>query len=429
MKDSEKSPPDTQSPIVDSLSIDTNLASAKTSGEPLDSQQSTPKAEVIPLGDSDITSPAQSFKPFDDPDLSHRNVEILSSLTQKEQLQSVDSGVEEAVTEAGLVSTLGYFASSPSHRTTEVTSNDELPSLQRQPSPVEPATKDRSSYLLQSSPISRNYDGIDFGDKNVDSPSGKQKLPWNALHSIQERQHTDIFGPSKEPLFDTQQDRERAFETLSGISSQERARGLANTEAQNSMHDDSEDHATNEENEPADEFVWTNSKKDKKKGEKKKVQSSSSWELEEDSVSQEKTRLLEELSLKTSREMPEPIAPSYDFEQDDRFPTPKPEKEKESDKNQKFVLSLGSEGGSELQTVLEPQLESSQLNPEESLETNLLEGSELQTVLEPQLEPSQSNPEERLETNLLEGSELQTVLEPQLEPSQSNPEERLETNL
>ncbi|TVY75898.1 hypothetical protein LSUE1_G009891, partial [Lachnellula suecica] len=251
------------------LSIDTQLASSDPSAGLLDSQQSTPKAGVQ----------------FHDAD---------------SQPRSPDENASKAIAAAGLVSTLGYFASSPSHRTTKDDWLDELPSVQRQPSPIDPMTKNRSSYLLQSSPMSRK-DDLESEDRASDSPlRQKSPLDSDASRSIER----SIEEPANRDIFEAEEALQR------GLPDQESALSLLPRDAERDQN----------EAEPIDEFSLTKSKKDKKKDKKKgKGLSRSSTQ---DDVS------LPEPSMEPT---PQPST-SVIVEPEEEFSMPKSKKDKKKDK-------------------------------------------------------------------------------------------------
>jgi hypothetical protein len=246
------------------LSIDTGLASSEPSAGLLDSQQSTPKAGV----------PSHDLE---------------------ERPRSPSGSASKAVAAAGLVSTIGYLASSPTHRTTKENWLDDLPSVQRQPSAVDPMTKDRSSYLLHSSPMSRKDD---FGseERAMDSPlRTKSALADDSLHSIEEREGRDIFGSEGKLQHDTSVE-EPSLPQL--VREPEQAQVEAD---------------------PADEFTFTKSKKDKKKDKKK-------GEGLSRSSTQDDVSLLEATTV--DQQVPTP----GDVELEEEFSMPKSKKDKKKDK-------------------------------------------------------------------------------------------------
>jgi hypothetical protein len=328
-------PPDAQVHFADPLSVDTALASEKSPVELLDSQQSTPKAgelskNVEELSDypqetiPDEKSPAEVLD-FEQPTLkageSSKNDEELSGHLQEtypdnlldfptlpssrssspeleQQSRSLKETPEKAIAPAALVFSIGYFASSPSHRTTNESWLDDLPSrssMQHDPSPVNPMTKDRSSYLLQSSPMSRKFED-DSNDRNIESLYLQKSDPY-ALDSIEERDGKDIFRQADSLPPNVEQDRERTLETLSG-STQEK---LTEEESTRDSDDKGPDEQTfpegeqvastaeKDEAEPADEFFFTmsKSKRDKKKKGKGLLRSSTQDDISLSQASQE----------------------------------------------------------------------------------------------------------------------------------------------
>jgi hypothetical protein len=254
----------------DPLSIDTDLASSK-SAELLGSEQSTPKAAVMTRDDHAIDDS------FDDMDLTAESG--LSSHPERRPSSPVPKShfrerVAETAAAAGLVSTIGYFASSPTQPETKESSLDELPSVPRQPSPVDPMTKDRSSYLLQSSPMSKKFEEFEPVDRDLDSPSRNQKSSRsssNAMEGIQEREATDAFGSPKARPEDIEYEHEQTMDVLStspydDLADQEKTHELLELLAKDLPETDG---PTVEETEPADEFAFTISKKDKKRDKKK----------------------------------------------------------------------------------------------------------------------------------------------------------------
>jgi hypothetical protein len=254
----------------DPLSIDTDLASSK-SAELLGSEQSTPKAAVMTRDDHAIDDS------FDDMNLTAESG--LSSHPERRPSSPVPKShfrehVAEAAAAAGLVSAIGYFASSPTYPENKESSLDELPSVPRQPSPVDPMTKDRSSYLLQSSPLSKKFEEFEPVDRDLDSPSRNQKSSRsssNAMESIQEREATDVFGSPKARPEDIEYEHEQTTDVLStspydDLADQEKTHELPELLAKD-LHE--LDGPTVEETEPVDEFTFTKPKKDKKRDKKK----------------------------------------------------------------------------------------------------------------------------------------------------------------
>ena len=282
--------PHTQSYFADPLSIDTVLASEK-SRELLNSEQSTPKADQYSKSVEELDDHLETrYDEFSDlPKLpSSRS----SSHEPEQRSRSHGETTEKALATAALVSSIGYFASSPSHRTIKESWLDDLPSrssTQRDPSPVDTMTKDRSSYLLQSSPMPREFDD-ESTDQNMETPSHQKSNPVT-LHGTKERDGNDIFGKSNTFPSKVEQDRERSLETLSGPTQdklvEEEPTNVFDDKKLSEQTSPEEQAITNtaEDNEvePADGFVYTKSKKDKKKGKKGKGLSRSSTQ---DDISQ-----------------------------------------------------------------------------------------------------------------------------------------------
>jgi hypothetical protein len=354
------------------LSIDTKLASSTAIEEPLGSEQSTPKAKFMTRHGRDIDDSFDDANPA--AEFGSHTEQIPSSPEPKSRFEG---HVAEAAAAAGLISTLGYFASSPSHPETKESFLDELPSVPQLPSPVEPMTKDRSSYLLQSSPMTTKFEESESADQELVSPSWKQKSSRSsstAMESIQEREVDDVFGSpnaiSEDPKY------EETIDTLSvpphdDLADQEKAR-----ESLDQQSIDFQDRKlaapVADEAEPVDEFTYTKSKKDKKKNkkdkglsrsstqddfvipefsnitgpaeagpaddelfvtkskkdkkrEKKKSKSVSVWNPDEDeSISQQ----IQEPVLDSAREVPEDIAVPADVERLEGFSAPKSKKDK-----------------------------------------------------------------------------------------------------
>ncbi|KUJ22549.1 uncharacterized protein LY89DRAFT_664359 [Mollisia scopiformis] len=239
----------------ESLTLDTKFAST-TAGELLDSTQTTPKAPNFSHEISGLESPIEVFKDASSFHDDARAPERPSTPVREKDSHSIGKDVAAVAAAAGLVSTLGYFASTPSRSLVKSDWMEDLPSAKREVSPtreaqpserqiledelptisdqssqIDPMTKDRSSYLLRSSPMPR---------KNDDETE--------ALHSIQEHESNDASEPIAESTYDVEKERQRALEKLS------------------SPREEVEDPFKTEE--PTDEFVFK-SKKDKKKDKKK----------------------------------------------------------------------------------------------------------------------------------------------------------------
>ncbi|CZR50860.1 uncharacterized protein PAC_00734 [Phialocephala subalpina] len=293
-----------------SLSLDTGIAPAAPS-ELLDSTQTTPKAPSFPRDISGPESPIETPR---------------DAASHEKDSHSIGKDVAAVAATAGLVSTLGYFASTPSG--SPVKSNwmddlpsakreispsgkaysgehrpeDELPSIPRQPCPVDPMTKDRSSYLLRSSPMSRKID-----DER------------DALDSIQERDPSDVFAPSSESARDIEQERQRAFETLS-TPREDVDDPFKDSAAQDKIS------ASEEIGELADEFA-SKSKKDKK--DKKKSKGLSRPSTQNDIPLSESSR---EIVPEPEVEVPVPAPAPVEQEPAEEFFTSKSKKDKKKGK-------------------------------------------------------------------------------------------------
>lgn len=283
LDDSEKSHTGIQDRGFDPLSIDTTLASAPGSADLLGSGQSTPKANVS--------------RGFDDIEEPPKHVQLSNTVTEEAHPASPaptkhsSSFGEDAVkvaAAAGLVSTIGYFASTPSNHQTNESWLDELPSAKGQqsrknvstatsqpspvddlpsgesrPYPVDPVSKDRSSYLLRSSPMSKKSDDIEFHDRNTGSPISEQKnmLEKDVLDSIQEKSG-DVGADGV--AHDVNEDREKTLEILSGAK-----------------EDSTPQSSSREFEEPSLDFASKKSKKDRKRDKRSKGQSRS--DMQDDS--------------------------------------------------------------------------------------------------------------------------------------------------
>jgi len=314
------------------LSVDTGLATSAPSAELLDSQQSTPKAGIM-------------------------------SHDLEEQSRSPSGSASKAIAAAGLVSTIGYFASSPSQRMTKENWLDDLPPIQRQPSPVDAMTKDRSSYLLQSSPMSRK-DDLESEERGVDSPlRQKSAMARDSLHSIEEHEGHDITNkveelpqdvpaeeislpqlPREPEQVDNDIEPADDFSLTKSKKDKKRDKKKGKAHSRASTQDDislpepvvepTPQVSASGDIEPEEEFSTPKSKKDKKK-DKKKIKSVSSWEPEEeaDSSQQPPEQVPEE-----SQEFVEPPAP-LEAEPVEEFSIPKPKKDKKKDKKKGISLS------------------------------------------------------------------------------------------
>ncbi|KAL2064896.1 hypothetical protein VTL71DRAFT_4036 [Oculimacula yallundae] len=271
LTDTDKSHAGIESRGLDPLSIDTRLASAPTSEDFLGSGQSTPKANVF-RGFEDIVDSARQDQSSDP------TVQLVrsSSPTLEKSSGSFGEDAAKIALAAGLASTIGYFASTPSHPKTNESWLNDLPSAKDQPSasdlpttnrqlspvdtlpsgepspyPVDAVTKDRSSYLLRSSPMSKKFEDFDSNDGIPGSPSGKESsTDRDTLDSIQEKDLGAV-EPGGTP-HNVNDNREKTLETLSG------------------GNDLTTQQLSHEIEEPSDEFALKKSKKDKKKDKKGK---------------------------------------------------------------------------------------------------------------------------------------------------------------
>ncbi|KAH6666561.1 hypothetical protein B0J14DRAFT_194180 [Halenospora varia] len=261
------------------LSIDTEHVSEEHHSGLLDSQQSTPKAAIFPR-DIILDEEPESTDAFS---ISKKSTSRRSSPAPEKEKKSSSDVAAMAISGVALATTLGMLASSAQEHSTK--DSDALTSTEQQPAPVEPMTKDRSSYLLQSSPMSRQ-DDLGSEDRSEVSPSRRKpsRADVDALHSIEEREVGDL-----------EQERERALEDLSG-----------------EQHDDA--------TEPADEFSLPKSKKDKKKDKKKGKGLSRSSTQEDFNIP--------EASSEAVPELPIVVAP----EAEEDFSVPKSKKDKKKDK-------------------------------------------------------------------------------------------------
>ncbi|CZT03382.1 uncharacterized protein RCO7_06181 [Rhynchosporium graminicola] len=255
----------------DPLSIDTTLASAPISDDMLGSGQSTPRANIH-RGFEDIENPAKQEQLSD----------IVTQLARssgprlEKSPASLGGKAAEIAVAAGLVSTLGYFASTSIHPKTNESWFDDLPSAKTQqvsgelPTtgqsspvdkhrsfPVDPVTKDRSSYLLRSSPISKKSEDSEVDDNMPGSPSSRDisSTDRDALHSIQEGELGSAEASGLK--HDVDDDREKALETLSS------GNNVVNQQPSPELED------------PIDQFSLKKSKKDRKKDKNGKGTSSS----------------------------------------------------------------------------------------------------------------------------------------------------------
>ncbi|KAF4636378.1 hypothetical protein G7Y89_g1708 [Cudoniella acicularis] len=271
--------------LNDSLSIDIERASSELHGGLLDSEQSTPKAAVFPR---DIE--LEEFEDVDSKGISSQPRSRKASPRPDESGKSSDIDAM-AIGGAVLATTIGLIASSTQEQSAGEES-DELLLLKRQPEPVEPMTKDRSSYLLQSSPISKN-DDVGSETPTDTSPSRRKPsyIEADSMQSIQERDG-DAFGQEDQTPEDLEQQRSRALEVLSGEP----------------RNDD----------QPADEFFFTKLKKDKKGKSKGKGLSRSSTQ--------------DDLTLPEASSEAMPELPALVTADEEEFFMPKSKKDKKKDK-------------------------------------------------------------------------------------------------
>jgi len=272
LDDAEKSLTGAQDRGFDPLSIDTTLASAAGSADLLGSGQSTPKANDPQAFHDVMETPKQ-------PRLSDAITDDakFASPTQTKHSSSFGEDAANIAAAAGLASTIGYFASTPSHPKISDSWLNELPSVKGQqsfkdvptsarhlssvddlipgearPYPVDPVSKDRSSYLLRSSPMSKRSDDFESNDQDTGSPISKQEkvLSRDTLDSIEEKSGDLEVG---DLVHDINEDREMTLEKLSG------------SKKDSTLHSDSR-----ETGEGSEDFGSKKSKKDKKKDKKKK---------------------------------------------------------------------------------------------------------------------------------------------------------------
>lgn len=192
-----------QMPILEPLSIDTTIDLGHPSQDLLGSEQSTPKADMK-LSHVDNSTNALHGKQVDESPAFTKSRTLSPESGATALSQESDTAISSIPVDVGLVSSIGYFASSPKHHVTKESWLEELPSrspLERQPSPVESMSKDRSSYLLQSSPLSRRIED-DPADPEVESPVVRYVTSYtdgDDSSNIQEREGKDIFGDPTKP--------------------------------------------------------------------------------------------------------------------------------------------------------------------------------------------------------------------------------------
>jgi hypothetical protein len=256
------------------LSIDTELPSTEARSELLDSQQSTPKAGMQP---QDIESTRGIEQESDSqalPSLPPSSSLLLSLGDDAAPLEREKTGAESAAAAAAAVaSSIGYFASSPSHRLTNQAWLEKLTSRPpAQPSPVEPMTKDRSSYLLQSSPLSKKAEDDETFDPNLDSSTSRQLFSnpeGDSLQSIEEGESEAI--PEIIDAYSAARD-EDLPEVLQGQPADDVSRRVAEDNTQETAPETEPDRpaTSNIDAEPADEFFMASTKKSKKDKKKAK---------------------------------------------------------------------------------------------------------------------------------------------------------------
>lgn len=265
------------------LSIDTAIPFAGETSELLDSQQSTPKAGMQPEDVEPTRGDVQ--EPLSDaasmlPSLQPTSSLLVGSGDPATSVEEEATGLR-GVAEAALSSSIGYFASSPSHRLTSQAWLNEMassPSIQRHPSPVEPMTKDRSSYLLQSSPLSKKADDEEAFDPNLDPATNRQLFAYSesdSLQSIQKREGDGNFGSTRHAHLDGKDELDAPLDTLSASShslpAADAMRDLAEDNAmeQTVPEEDLAAPSASADVEQTDEYVPTTSKKNKKKDKKR----------------------------------------------------------------------------------------------------------------------------------------------------------------
>ncbi|TAQ89567.1 hypothetical protein B7494_g2143 [Chlorociboria aeruginascens] len=289
---------DDQVRFMDPLSIDTRLQSSSKI-DLLDSEQSTPKAEVPPHDFADVISSPSRSGGRSSPTLDHK-----SDLLETESPQS-DPASE--VVAAAPVSSIEQNTSTPIKRSSQETWQDELPSqsssTQPQPSPVDPMSKDRSSYLLQSSPTSRkdeDFAGIqervesDEFERSQEVEHGEEQTPVDdmslAKSEVIQKEETSAVAANEEA------ESFGAFFTKSKKVGKllRKTRPLADTQ-------------------PGDDFSLPKSKKDKKRGKSITALESEATPIEPlpstDEPNQENTRDVSEGILQENPTIDESVVP------------------------------------------------------------------------------------------------------------------------
>ncbi|OWP07006.1 hypothetical protein B2J93_7740 [Marssonina coronariae] len=325
------------------LSIDTALNYSSTVPELLGSGQIETKAGVSKCLDQ-LTDTVKSPKHA-------RNASQSSSSIREKTSPSLADNAAGIVVATGLVSSIGTLAFTPSSPTSknlppddlrtaksqespielpsskyQVLPVDSLPPGENQPDPMDTMSKDRSSYLLRSSPTSTKSDDADSFEHSLGCPTAKQKsFDSDVLQSIQESGNDDTVGSAKLPK-NVDEHRANTLETLSSsheLVQQPTASGfdhstefkdaimeqddsasfskgnkkdrkndkkgkvlspslaqddLSLPNASEDIFDTAIDHVDSE---PADEFSTIRSKKAQKKKDKKKKKSGSAWNGDE----------------------------------------------------------------------------------------------------------------------------------------------------
>ncbi|RDW74079.1 hypothetical protein BP5796_07521 [Coleophoma crateriformis] len=313
-----------ENPVTGPLSINTSVSASEFLG----SQESTPRAKNISQsidGALENSQMSPSKEPLDD----SRPIE--SSLEQSNEDTGKEAAIAGAVGAITLASSLGYFASTPASKATNDSWVESLPSYAAQPqepSPIDPMTKDRSSYLLNSSPPSN------FG------------LETHALPQIEEPEIGDIHdtseglglgvhrSPELEPSYsvDASNDIDPSKDNIFEPPSLSQAVTMVGIEDQETIGAEPKD--------DLDEFPLTKSKKDKKKDKKKNKLSRSSTQ--------------EDFSLpQSSEETATNILPAAD--DFSSFETKK-SKKKKGKSNFDWEQEPGPEPVSELVVEAEPEL-------------------------------------------------------------------------
>jgi len=265
-EDSDTEPWQQSKHILGSLTIDTS----RNDQDLLGSQQSTPKAAVFSDAE-ELFSSAQGRSP------ELQATPIVPVLTRSEspfhQLEERSNSPEhkglalELLTGAALVSKAADLASEPKAVKENIALQDTLhthASTPHSPSPVEPASKDRSSYLLRSSPFSGKFEEENHDSHSPPETHLRTQTGGNGFDDIEERHGSDIFGQTKKSAMTMIERRVPGEEEISRIASN------ANDvpAVLPASHEQSIQFAAIEDPEPIDSFTTTKSKKDKKKDKK-----------------------------------------------------------------------------------------------------------------------------------------------------------------